>query len=146
MSHKYYTSKKEVIGWSAFLIIFSPAFFLPLYRPQVNRMDYAIISIFILTTFLLMAAAYWGFPEITNTHLEIRNVLYRFYRKRYAYDDIRKVVICRVPYHSPCVRIYLKSRISPVVHCLDSMDKNSIHDFLQDLQSHCIEIEDKITQ
>lgn len=31
------------------------------------------------------------YPELTEKELEVRTVLYRFYRKHYTYDNIRKV-------------------------------------------------------
>lgn len=86
-----------------------------------------------------MAGAYWSYPELTNNDLKIRNVLYRFYKKSYAYDEIQRVVICAAPYHYPCLRIYLKSRTKPILHCIDSMSDKSVPVFIKELNSHGVD-------
>lgn len=136
---KYLTSKKQIVIWSCFLIIFSPCLFLPIFRPQINIRTYLILAAYILGSFLLMASVYWSYPELTANDLKIRNALYRFYKKSYAYDDIQRVVICAAPYHYPCLRIYLKSRTKPVLHYIDSMSDKSVPIFIKELQSHGID-------
>ena len=132
---KYLTSKKQIIIWLCFLLIFSPCLYFPIYRPQLNIKTYVVLAIYILGCFLLMAGAYWSYPELTNTDLKIRNVLYRFHKKSYAYDEIQRVVICAAPYHYPCLRIYLKSRTKPILHCIDSMSDKSVPVFIKELNS-----------
>ena len=136
---KYLTSKKQIVIWSCFLIVFSPCLFLPIFRPQVNIKTYLILAAYISGTFFLMASVYWGYPELTENGLKIRNLLYRFYKKSYAYDEIQRVVICAAPYHYPCLRIYLKSRTKPVQHYIDSMSDKTVPTFMKELQSHGID-------
>ncbi len=90
--------------------------------------------------FLIMVAIFGGYPVLTENELVIRNVLYRSYKKRFAYDDIRKVEICHGdPTHSPCLKIYLHS--TPLsVHCdIDCMSQSVIPEFIAGLSSKGVE-------
>ncbi len=90
--------------------------------------------------FLIMVAIFGGYPVLTENELVIRNVLYRSYKKRFAYDDIRKVEIYHGdPTHYPCLKIYLHS--TPLsVHCnIDCMSQSVIPEFIAGLSSKGVE-------
>ena len=66
-------------------------------------------------------------------------------RKKYEYEDIRKVEICRGSiYHWPCIRIYVKSHTKPYFHSLDCMSQDSIPEFLAELGEHGVDAESTV--
>ena len=135
---RYLTSKKEIAIWVCYFMAFCiPSATAPLIVETLNMKTLIIVNAFNWGIFLLMAAAYWGYPVLNNNDIEVRNILYRFYRKRYAYKDIYKIEICSGSiYHWPCVKIYTTKRKRPYFHCLDCMSPDSIPAFLNELNSH----------
>lgn len=91
--------------------------------------------------FLIMAAILWGHPVLTDKELIIRNILYRSYKKRFEYNDIRKVEICHGGMiHFPCIRIYSNVLQRPTLYNIDCMSQNLIPDFLDELASKGVEV------
>jgi hypothetical protein len=142
MGKKYFTGKKEIIVWLGFLLLLClPVALMPFYQPSVDMKSYIVVVLFLFSVFFVMTSVYWGYPILTNKGLEIRNVLYFFYRKRYAYEDIRKIEISVGSiYHWPCLRIYLKSSEKSYFHCIDCMSGKSISAFVEELSSKGVEV------
>lgn len=140
---KYFTSKFQVVlGTLWLLVICLPNTLLLLFGTPVRVMAFTILSISTYLLFFILVAAFWKYPELTNKELEVRNVLYRFYRKHYTYDNIRKVEICRGSiYHWPCIRVYLKSGERVYWHSIDCMSQDSIPEFLRELHEHGVDAE-----
>ena len=89
---KYFTSKFQVVlGTLWLLVICLPNTLLLLLGTPVRVVAFTILSISTYLLFFILVAAFWKYPELTEKELEVRNVLYRFYRKHYTYDNIRKV-------------------------------------------------------
>ena len=138
---KYFTSKSQIIIWGLFIAVLGiPCLLMPLHRAPANVPLYTSVVVAIFIFFFIVAAVSWGYPELTEKELEVRNVLYRFYRKHYTYDNIRKVEICRGSiYHWPCIRVYLKSGEKVYWHSIDCMSQDSIPEFLRELHEHGID-------
>lgn len=138
---KYFTSKFQVVlGTLWLLVICLPNTLLLLFGTPVRVMAFTILSISTYLLFFILVAAFWKYPELTKKELEVRNVRYRFYRKHYTYDNIRKVEICRGSiYHWPCIRVYLKSGEKVYWHSIDCMSQDSIPEFLRELHEHGVD-------
>ena len=138
---KYFTSKFQVVlGTLWLLVICLPNTLLLLFGTPVRVMAFTILSISTYLLFFILVAAFWKYPELTEKELKVRNVLYRFYRKHYTYDNIRKVEICRGSiYHWPCIRVYLKSGEKVYWHSIDCMSQDSIPEFLRELHEHGVD-------
>ena len=135
--NKYFTSKKYIIIWgipTCGCLLFAVC--LCLQGPPANATKFCS-AILCYLAFSFALASSWSYPALSNTELEIKNVLYGFYRKRYLYDDIKCVEVCGWSiYHWPCVKIYTTKRKRPYPHCLDCMSQDSIAEFLNELNSH----------
>ena len=133
---KYFTPRQVIILSAEMAALLLLVIYLLLQGPPANALLFYSAVFSVLAFFFIMACS-WNYPEPSSKELEVKNVLYGFYRKRYSYDNIRYVEVCRwTIYHWPCVKIYTTIRKRPYSHCLDCMSQDSIPAFLNELNSH----------
>ena len=73
----------------------------------------------IILVSMLVFAAYGGYPELTDTELVCRNAIYRFWSRHCRYEDIDKVVYCRVA--GTVLLVYLKGNKRRRGHSMSCM-------------------------
>lgn len=93
-------------------------------------------AIFIL---LMFATRYCGYPELTDTELVCRNAIYRFWSRHYRYEDIDKVVYCRVA--GTVLLVYLKGNKRRRGHSMSCMAGKDVDDFIAELRSKGVTVE-----
>ena len=134
MSHKYLSSYNVliIIGGVPALFLLGCAFIYPL------KLVLLLIGAEILF-FLLGATCNGGYPELTDTELICRNVIYRFWSKHYKYEDIAKVVYCSMGPSG--IYVYLKGKKWRKAHRTSCMEGKDVDDFLEELRSKGITVE-----
>ena len=138
---KYLTSKFQVVlGTLWLLVICLPNTLLLLFGTPVRVMAFTILSISTYLLFFILVAAFWKYPELSDNELIIRNALYVSYKKRFAYNDIRKVEICHGGFHYPCLRIYSNTFQHPILYGIECMSQDSILGFSADLSEKGVEV------
>ncbi len=141
--HKKYLSAHRGIYIPITLTASTNLLFLFLIADETRRAMVPVWVMFIVivsTLLLILAAAYWKYPVLTDKELIIKNVLFRSYRKRVIYSDIQKIEICHGGQtHYPNIKIYLKSGSHPLLYAIDCMSVNSVPEFLKELESNGVE-------
>ncbi len=99
-----------------------------------------MIIILLFIFYLILAAIFLGYPELSDNELIIRNALHVSYKKRFAYNDIRKVEICHGGFHYPCLRIYSNTFQHPILYGIECMSQDSISGFSADLSEKGVEV------
>lgn len=135
---KHSIPKSTIILLAFICILFFLVIFRPIYNPDANIALYVILSTFILSILLVLTFSLLKYPVLTDNQLEIRNVLYPFYHKRYDYADIKKIEFCTV---GPSLRIYLKSNRKHVFYRIDCIPPEASQEFTNKLSTKGIHVE-----
>lgn len=76
----------------------------------------------------------WNYPVLHDEFIEIKNIVFLNYSKKYKYEDIEHIEIPFVPYHNPCLAIKLKGRRFRRLHDINCVDFDTLDTLIGVLQ------------
>lgn len=133
---KYFTNPPKIYGlitrWGIYvclLYLITPDTFLTM----MSICMFALLELYFI-------AIYWTYPELNDTSLVHRNLLFRFYSRTYAYSDIESLEISGSSYHYPLLILKLKNKSIKRCHSVDCMSRDSIEEFVVELQKHGVTV------
>lgn len=103
---------------------------------------FTVILLMILCIILISLVGcktYGGYPELTDTELVCRNIVYRFWSRHYRYEDIEKVVYCS--FGPTAIYVYLKGAKRRKGHAMTCMAGKDVDDFIAELRSKGVTVE-----
>lgn len=138
-SDKYYTDRSRVkreLIW----VVLIPLLFSGLLLINLLRWYYLVLVLLMILLYLVMGLRF-GYPQISETQLIIRNGLYPFFIRRY---DISKITNIKVYAGRgfPYIVIFQEGKIRRYVSIL-CMGVQSIRPFVEELRSKGVKVECK---
>ena len=102
---------------------------------------YYLVCALSIILFYLMIGLQFGYPEISESQLIIRNGLYQFLIKRYDISNITKIKVY-AERGDPAIIIFREGRIRQFAFLL-CMGVHSIRPFVEELRSNGVKVECK---